>query len=114
MGIPTGQKFDIFLQHCTKCGKFVTPDQPDRPDADKCSKCGNTGEGWKKEQFMRCTVFFPMVEVDSLYYDSDSSGEELKALDRENAAHYRMEYMYGDARLEAWFTKDKLVNKIDK
>jgi len=37
-----------FEEHCTKCGKIVTPEQSS--DADQCSnpKCGNNGEGWKK------------------------------------------------------------------
>merc|ERR1711964_790577 len=35
------------MEHCTKCGKTVTPDQA---DADQCPnpECDNKGKGWKK------------------------------------------------------------------
>merc|ERR1711964_854340 len=93
------QIFDIFCSGvCTRVYTSTFSEIPGEntqklPEPHKteeaCVAAGNCG--WVQEQFMRCTVFFPMVEVDSMFYGSDDEDVKVLSLHRENAAKYRIE-----------------------
>merc|ERR1711964_510031 len=44
--------------HCTKCGKIVTPakDTVTKQPEVQCSKCDNTGDGWKNGKWTSATL----------------------------------------------------------